>query len=81
MNTFIATNIYYLRACRTIEIVLVSNNHTNKKFYVYNYEGYSFRVFKTVTSLNLFFSHDKDCDFHFESDESLDNFFSNVLID
>lgn len=80
MNSFTTTNIDYLRASRTIETVLVSNRNSQQFFYVYNYEGFSFRVFKTISSIIEFFSENKEEDFYFESDTALDNFFSNVAI-
>ena len=79
MNTLLTTNtIYYTRASRTIETILVSNNNAEKTFYVYNYEGYSFRVFETKKDVSNFFNHNVDSEFHFDSDEELDNYLMNV---
>lgn len=44
MNSYTAIDVSYLRSDRTIETVLVTNAVTEKVFFVYNYEGYSFRV-------------------------------------
>jgi hypothetical protein len=80
MNSFKCIEVDYIRSSRTIETVLVSNAKTEKMFYVYNYEGYSYRVFESVLSLIGFFEEDKESAFHFDSDGDLDSFFSNVFL-
>ena len=70
--------IYYGRASRTIETVLVSNEIVSKTFYVYNYEGYSFRVFETKKEVSNFFNYNVHSEFHFDSDEELDDYLMNV---
>ena len=78
MNSFINIHTDYIRPARTIETVLVSNSKTNKLFYVYNYEGYSFRVFDTVLSLVIFFEENIESDLHYCTESELDEFFSKV---
>jgi hypothetical protein len=78
MNSITNIETEYIRASRTIETVLVSNSRIKNIFYVYNYEGYSFRVFKTVHSLIQFFEIGSDCFLHFNNEIELDNFFTNV---
>lgn len=55
MNTFATINTEYIRASRTIETVLVSMGKFSKIFFVYNYEGVSFRLFKSHLDLIHFF--------------------------
>lgn len=51
MNYFSTINIEYLRPSRTIETALVSMGNLSKVFYVYNYEGNSFRLFENHLGL------------------------------
>ena len=78
MNTFSALNTEYIWGSKTIEIVLVSNSIFDNLFYVYNYEGCSFSVFKDIISLIQFFEKGTKSDEYFETDNELDNYFSNV---
>lgn len=78
MNIYKTINTEYLRASKTIETVLVSKEHSNKIFFIYNYEGNSFRVFKNHLNLIDFFQNKKESDFHFKSDSELDSFLSKV---
>jgi len=80
MNTFISINTEYLRASRTIETVEVCNLKTKKIFYVYNYEGYSFRVFNNVLDLIQFFEVNSNEYLHFDTEEELDCYFSKLLL-
>lgn len=70
--------IYYSRASRTIETVLVSNKIKSIHLYIYNYEGYSFRVFETKKGVSDFFNLNIESKFHFENENSLDNYLSNI---
>ena len=78
MNTFKSIKTDYLRPSRTIETTIVSNGNKSKTFYIYNYEGYSFRVFKSHLGLTNFFQDKSESDFHFSSNTELDNFLSQV---
>lgn len=80
MNSFKIIDTDYLRSSRTVETILVSNYESKKVFYVYNYEGYSFRVFKTILALVNFFQNENESDLHFETESDLDNFFSKVAL-
>jgi len=80
MNSYITIETDYLHSSRTIETVVVSNSKSNKVYYVYNYEGYSFRVFETILSLAKFIQEKNECTFHFGTEIELDNFFSTVLL-
>ena len=55
MNTIQTISTEYLRASRTIETVLVTNTTTHKLFYIYNYEGWFYRVFNNLVDLINFF--------------------------
>jgi hypothetical protein len=78
MNSFETIKTDYIKPSRTIETVLVSNFKSKQLFYVYNYEGYSFRVFETVPSLINFFEENIESNFHFDSENKLDDFLSKV---
>lgn len=78
MNTLTTITTEYIRSSRTIETVLVSNSKIKKLFYVYNYEGVSFRVFKSLLLLLQFFEIGAESDVHFESEVELDNFLSTI---
>lgn len=78
MNTFSTLNTEYIWGSKTIEIVLVSDSIFENLFYVYNYEGNSFSLFKTIISLIQFFEKGSNCDEHFETDNELDNYFSKI---
>lgn len=80
MNTFQTINTEYLRASRTVETVLVTNESVSKVFFVYNYEGNSFRVFENHLSLIHFFQNNSEGDFHFSSDNELDDFLFKVKL-
>ena len=56
MNYIKTLNTDYLRASRTIETVLVKSRKDETVVYVYNYEGYSFRVFNSTIKLINFFN-------------------------
>lgn len=80
MNTFTTINIEYLRPSRTIETVLVTMENLSKVFYVYNYEGNSFRLFESHLGLIQFFQDRSESDFHFSTEDELDRFLSSIKI-
>lgn len=80
MNTIKAIHIDYLRPSRTIETILVANQQLSQVFFVYNYEGTSYRVFKHHLDLINFFQDKAECDFEFGTEEALDWFLENVKI-
>lgn len=80
MNTFKTINTDYLRASRTIETVIVTRDNSDKVFFIYNYEGNSYRVFENHLSLIHFLQDKSESDFHFSSEEELDLFLSEVKI-
>jgi hypothetical protein len=79
MNTVETINTEYLHPSRTIETVLVSDLFYKKIFFVYNYEGYSFRLFETIIDLIDFVKGDATQNkFHFKTEEHLDSFLLNI---
>lgn len=80
MNTFSTINTEYIRPSRTIETVLVSKGGFSKVFFVYNYEGNSFRLFGSHLSLIQFFQDKSESDFHFTTENELDLFLSSVKV-
>lgn len=80
MNTFSTIHTEYLRSSRTIEVILVSKKNSIKVFFVYNYEGTSFRLFERHLDLIHFFEDKSEGDFHFSTEKELDFFLSSVNI-
>lgn len=80
MNTFQTINTSYLKPSRTIEKVLVSKEKLNKVFFIYNYEGNSFRVFENHLGLINFFQNKAESNFHFNTEIELDTFLSKVKL-
>ncbi len=63
----------YLRASRSIDTVALSNNNgIEQLMYIYNYEGYSYRIFESLTDLLAFFQEGKEPRWHFESEEEVE---------
>ncbi len=76
MYEFKTIKTEYLRASITIETVLVSNKNLSDIFFIYNYEGTSFRVFKTHLELVNFFLNKHKSMYHFDTVEEVDDFLS-----
>lgn len=75
MNTFHAIEVDYLRPSRTIETILLENDKDRKILYVYNYEGWHFRVFNTVLDVVNFFDDKFEPEIQFEDENELDDYF------
>ena len=80
MNTIQTISIEYLCASRTIETVLVTNTTTNKLFYIYNYEGWFYRVFNNLVDLMNFFDDAFEPAIWFEEEAELDYHLLQVVI-
>jgi len=78
MNSIHTINQIYLRPSRTIEQVEVNSAEKQKLYYVYNYEGYSYRVFYSLIELTNFFDHGHESRIHFDTEHELDDFLKNV---
>lgn len=78
MNSFRCIHIEYLRSSRTIETIVVSKGSRSRVFWVYNYEGVSFRLFENHLGLINFFRDKSKKNYHFSTEEELDGFLANV---
>ncbi len=78
MNKIESIDTEYIRGSRTVETVLVSNNNVRKVFYVYNYEGNSFRLFEGQLDFINFFQGKAESDYHFNTEKKLDNFLAQI---
>ncbi len=58
-------------ASRTVETVLVLKGSLIKLFFIYNYEGYSYRVFENHLNLIRFFQNKMECCAHFNTDKEV----------
>ncbi len=66
--------IYFSRSSRTIETIMISDLNKTKFFYIYNYEGYSFRVFETKKAVSDFFNLNIESLIHFDNENNLDKY-------
>ncbi|QXP80187.1 MULTISPECIES: hypothetical protein [Winogradskyella] len=80
MNEYKTIQTEYLRASRTIETVLVSNKNLSDLFFIYNYEGVSFRLFKNYIDLVNFFLNKSESNYHFDSEDAVDDFLTEVKL-
>lgn len=74
MNIINHCSVEYITASKTIEIVSLKNS--DSLFYIYNYEGYHFRVFTELLSLMNFLQYGVEPKHTFSNDEELDGFIS-----
>lgn len=78
MNNIRTLNTDYILSSKTLETVLVSNENFERIFFLYNYEGYSFRLFDSLLNLlNFFQDNETESDYYFETEEELDAFLVN----
>ena len=80
MNQIHQNNCRYLTPNRTIEELLVFNDHNTKVFYIYNFKGTSFRLFSSKDHLEKFFNNDQEETIHFTSEEDLDRHLFQITI-
>ena len=71
---------HYITPCRTIETIYIKNPQGKEKIvYVYNYEGYHYRVFGNVIELTNFLSGDDyNLMAEYSTDSGLDNFLAKI---
>ncbi len=74
MNTIANINTEYIRSSRTVETLIVSKGKLEKLLFVYNYEGYSFRLFLNLLDLISFFEKGIEPKHHFQTEDELDEF-------
>jgi hypothetical protein len=79
MNSIRTHTIYCDRASRTLEITLITNGFKKKFLYIYNYEGYSFRVFDSKKHFMDFYNSDIETETHFDDSDQLDNYLVNLI--
>ncbi|MBS4001346.1 MAG: hypothetical protein KGZ71_12785 [Desulfobulbaceae bacterium] len=78
MNNIRILNTDYIPSSRTIETVLVSNENFERVFFIFDYEGYSFRLFDSILNLlNFFQDNETESDFYFETEDQKDSFLMN----
>ncbi len=80
MNSFSAIDVFHLRPDKTIETILVSNKKAEKVLFVYNYQGWFFRVFDNVLDLLNFFNDAFEPKIYFEYENKLDNYFRRLKL-
>ena len=78
MNSYKAIDVFYLRSDRTIETILVSNHKAEKVLFVYNYQGWFFRVFDNLLDLMNFFDDAFEPKIYFEDENKLGNYFKRL---
>jgi hypothetical protein len=78
MNTFQAIDISYLRSNRTVETILLRNPRSEKTIYVYNYEGWHFRIFESIGDVLSFFNEEFESTLSFENEKELETYLTNV---
>ncbi len=76
MNDINQIDITYLTSSRTIETLLIGQKC--KSVYVYNYEGYHFRLFLELRELIQFVQLGKEPQLEFSNDEDLDDYLLNT---
>lgn len=81
MNLIKTVDCFYLRPSRTIEIILISNSFKQKVLYMYNYEGYFFRVFENILDLINCLADNFVPHHHFDNEEQLDNYLEKYLLE
>jgi hypothetical protein len=80
MNSYKAIDVFYLRSDRTIETILVSNTKAERVLFVYNYQGWFFRVFDNLLDLINFFDDAFEPKIYFENEKKLGNYLSRLKI-
>ena len=81
MNKLLENRVLYLRPSRTIEIVKLSMNKQSSILYIYNYEGYHFRVFKSKKNIkNFFMNNNYEIIYETNDNQDLDDYLFNKYI-
>jgi hypothetical protein len=78
MNTFQAVSVSYILPSKTLETILLKDGIKERVLYVYNFEGWHFRVFKSLLEIIDFFDEKFESVLSFESDDELDEFLLNL---
>lgn len=80
MNQIHQNSCEYLTPNKTIEELLVFNDHSEEVFYLYNYKGTSFRLFSSKQKLDEFFDNTNDKAVHFQTEETLDDYLNHIQL-
>lgn len=78
MNNYSQIEVNYLRPSRTIETILLENSSKKRIVYVYNYEGWHFRVFNNIIQVLDFFDDKFEPEFSFEDEAELGKYLENL---
>ncbi|MEI7504984.1 MAG: hypothetical protein WCJ61_17050 [Paludibacter sp.] len=78
MNTFHAIDVSYIRPSRTIETIFLKNSTLERILYVYNFEGWHFRVFDSIGDILSFFDDKFEPTICFENDKELDDYLGSI---
>ena len=81
MNNYQTIDVSYIRPSRTIETILLKNKTKERVLYVYNFEGWHYRIFKNIINIIDFFDDKFEPEISFESDKELDKFLENINLD
>ena len=77
MNDVETIKTFYIRNSRTLEVVVVSSENETTVFYMYNYEGKSFRLFDSKIEVRKFFSCQEALCIVFINENDLDSYLLN----
>lgn len=81
MNNFQAIDVSYLRPSRTIETILLKSKKKQRILYVYNFEGWHFRIFNNITDIINFFDDKFESEISFEGENELNKYLANISLD
>lgn len=77
MNDIWTVKTIYIRASRTLEFTIVTNDLGTRMFYIYNYEGLHYRLFNSKIEVRKFFSCEDAEFWEFSDEEILDSYLMN----
>ncbi|WP_020404563.1 hypothetical protein [Gracilimonas tropica] len=75
MNKVKQIGYSYIRSDISVETVQLTMDDKRKTFWVYNYQGISYRLFKSKKELNKFLKGQSSTHFSFDSEKELDTHF------
>jgi hypothetical protein len=78
MNNVPYIEVDYLRPSRTVETILLENSSKKRIVYVYNYEGWHFRVFNNIIQVLDFFDDKFEPEISFEDEQELGKYLENL---
>jgi hypothetical protein len=78
MNKISLIEVEYIRPSRSIEVLLISKEGLSKLFFLYNYEGFHFRLFSKISEMIKFFKNEHSDFIEFEEETEIDSFLKNI---